>query len=148
MTSAEGLERLVSEALGKARPLSHHKKMSIVKRKLSNTFKDFFDSEKSSGILLIICTVASLLITNSILGANYLSLWQTYIGGLSVEHWVNDALMAIFFLLIGLELERELYVGELSDFRNALLPIVAAIGGICLPAFIHFMFNRGTPTQA
>jgi NhaA family Na+:H+ antiporter len=122
--------------------------MTIVKRKLSKTFKAFFDSEKSSGILLIICTVISLLITNSIIGINYLSLWQTYIGGLSLEHWVNDALMAIFFLLIGLELERELYVGELSDFRNALLPIVAAIGGLCLPALIHFMFNWGTPTQA
>jgi NhaA family Na+:H+ antiporter len=120
----------------------------MTQRKLSNTFKDFFDSEKSSGILLIICTAVSLLITNSILGTNYLSLWQTYVGGLSVEHWINDALMAVFFLLIGLELERELYVGELSDFRNALLPIVAAVGGICLPAFIHLMFNRGTPTQA
>lgn len=122
--------------------------MGIVKRKLSKTFKDFFDSEKSSGLLLIICTVVSLIITNSIIGSNYLSLWQTNVGGLTVEHWVNDALMAIFFLLIGLELERELYVGELSDFRNALLPIVAAIGGICLPALIHFVFNKGTPTQA
>lgn len=119
-----------------------------VQRRLSNTFKNFFDSEKSSGILLIICTVVSLLITNSIVGPNYLSLWQTYIGGLSVEHWINDALMAVFFLLIGLELERELYVGELSDVRNALLPIFAAIGGICLPALIHFTLNYGTPTQA
>lgn len=119
-----------------------------VQRRLSNTFKNFFDSEKSSGILLIICTVVSLLITNSIVGPNYLSLWQTYIGGLSVEHWINDALMAVFFLLIGLELERELYVGELSEVRNALLPIFAAIGGICLPALIHFTLNYGTPTQA
>ncbi|MBA3513815.1 MAG: Na+/H+ antiporter NhaA [Pyrinomonadaceae bacterium] len=122
--------------------------MSIVKRKLSNTFKNFFDSEKSSGIALIICTVASLVITNSIIGVKYLSLWQTHIGGLSIEHWVNDALMAIFFLFIGLELERELYVGELSDFKNALLPIVAAIGGICLPASIHLLFNIGTPTRS
>jgi NhaA family Na+:H+ antiporter len=122
--------------------------MGVIQRKLSNTFKNFFDSEKSSGILLIICTIVSLIITNSIIGANYLSLWQMYIGGLSLEHWVNDALMAIFFLFIGLELERELYVGELSDFKNALLPIVAAIGGICLPALIHFIFNNGTPTQA
>lgn len=67
---------------------------------------------------------------------------------MSVEHWVNDALMAVFFLLIGLELERELYNGELSDFRNALLPIFAAIGGIYLPALIHFSMNAGTPTQA
>jgi NhaA family Na+:H+ antiporter len=122
--------------------------MGIVRRKLSVTFKSFFDSEKSSGILLIICTVVSLLITNSVIGANYLSLWQTYVGGLSVEHWINDALMAVFFLLIGLELERELYVGELSDFRNALLPIFAAAGGIVLPALIHLALNYGTPAQA
>ena len=122
--------------------------MGTVKRKLSKTFKNFFDSEKSSGVLLIICTVVSLIITNSVFGANYLSFWHAYVGGLSLEHWVNDALMAVFFLFIGLELERELYVGELSDFRNALLPIVAAVGGICLPALIHFLLNTGTPTQA
>jgi NhaA family Na+:H+ antiporter len=122
--------------------------MGIVQRRLSSTFKNFFDSEKSSGILLIICTAISLLLANSIIGANYLSIWQTYLGGLSVEHWVNDALMAIFFLLIGLELERELYNGELSNFRNALLPIFAALGGICVPALIHFVLNSGTPTQA
>jgi NhaA family Na+:H+ antiporter len=122
--------------------------MGIVQRKLSNTFKDFFESEKTSGILLIVCTVVSLLLANSVIGANYLSIWQIYVSGLSVEHWVNDALMAVFFLLIGLELERELYNGELSDFKNALLPIVAAIGGICLPALIHFALNAGTPTQA
>ena len=122
--------------------------MGIVKRKLSKTFGLFFDSEKSSGILLIVCTVVSLAITNSILGTGYSRFWQGYVGGLSVEHWINDALMAVFFLLIGLELERELYVGELSDFKNALLPIFAAVGGICLPALIHFIFNRGTLTQA
>ena len=111
--------------------------MSVVQRKLSKSFKAFFDSEKSSGILLIICTVVSLVLANSILGANYLSIWQMYIGGLSIEHWVNDALMAIFFLLIGLELKREIYNGELSDFKNALLPIFAALGGIVFPALIH-----------
>jgi NhaA family Na+:H+ antiporter len=110
--------------------------MGIVQRKLTKTFKDFFDSEKSSGILLIVCTIVSLLITNSVLGANYLYLWQVKIGGLSVEHWVNDLLMAIFFLLIGLELVREMKVGELSDIKNALLPIFAAIGGIAVPARI------------
>jgi len=122
--------------------------MSVVQRKLSTTFKNIFASSKSGGILLIICTILSLIATNSILGANYLSLWQTYIGGLSLEHWINDGLMAIFFLFIGLELEREFYVGELSDFRNALLPIFAAIGGLCLPALIHFILNVGTETQA
>ena len=122
--------------------------MISVKRKLSKTFKAFFDSGKSSGILLIICTVISLLITNSAFGKNYLDFWHLYLGGLSIEHWVNDALMAIFFLLIGLELERELYVGELSNFKNALLPIFAAIGGLATPALIHFILNNGTPTQA
>jgi NhaA family Na+:H+ antiporter len=122
--------------------------MGVVQRKLTNSFKNFFDSEKSSGVLLIVCTVVSLLLANSVLGANYLSLLQTYVGGLSIEHWVNDALMAVFFLLIGLELERELYNGELSNFKNALLPIFAAFGGIIAPALIHFSLNAGTETQA
>jgi Na+:H+ antiporter, NhaA family len=122
--------------------------MGSAKRKLSNTFNHFFDSEKSSGLLLIACTGVSLLVTNSMVGVNYSSFWRLSIGGLSVEHWINDGLMAIFFLFIGLELERELYVGELSDFKNALLPIIAAIGGVCFPALIHFLLNRGTPTQA
>jgi NhaA family Na+:H+ antiporter len=122
--------------------------MVTVQRKLSNTFKNFFESEKSSGILLIICTVVSLLLSNSSIGANYLGIWRMSAGGLSVEHWVNDALMAIFFLLIGLELERELYNGELSSFKNALLPVFAAVGGIAIPALIHFSLNAGTQTQA
>jgi NhaA family Na+:H+ antiporter len=122
--------------------------MDTVQRHLPHTFQRFFDSEKSSGILLMICTALSLLIANSSIGASYVSLWQTNVGGLSLEHWINDALMSIFFLLIGLELERELYSGELSNFRNALLPIIAAIGGMAVPALIHFSLNRGTPTQA
>ncbi|MDI1242376.1 MAG: Na+/H+ antiporter NhaA, partial [bacterium] len=122
--------------------------MGIVQRKLSRSFKAFFDSEKSSGILLIVCTAVSLISANSILGENYLSIWRNYIGRLSVEHWINDGLMAIFFLLIGLELKRELYNGELSNFKNALLPIFAAAGGIILPALIHFVLNTGSSTQA
>jgi Na+:H+ antiporter, NhaA family len=115
---------------------------------LSKTFTHFFNSEKSSGIALIICTLFSLLLANSAFGTAYLSVWSTYIAGMSIEHWVNDALMAIFFLFIGLELERELYNGELSNFTNALLPIIAAIGGIACPALIHFLLNAGTTTQA
>jgi NhaA family Na+:H+ antiporter len=122
--------------------------MGIVQRKLSKSFKAFFDSEKSSGILLIAATVVSLALANSVLGESYLNVWHLYLGGLSVEHWVNDGLMAIFFLLIGLELERELYNGELSNFRNALLPIFAALGGVAAPALIHFYLNSGTETQA
>ena len=115
---------------------------------LSRTFQRFFDSEKSGGILLAACTAASLLIANSPLGQGYLGWWQIQLAGLSLEHWINDALMAVFFLLIGLELEREIYSGELSTLRGALLPLIAAIGGIVTPALIHFSLNAGTPTQA
>ena len=120
---------------------------NIINTRLSKTFNLFFESEKSSGILLIMCTVISLALANSIFGGDYLSFWRIYLGGLSIEHWVNDALMAIFFLLIGLELVRELKNGELSNLSNALLPIFAALGGIMVPALIHFSLNSGTPTQ-
>ncbi|MEP6959734.1 MAG: Na+/H+ antiporter NhaA [Nitrospirota bacterium] len=122
--------------------------MDIVRQSLSDTFNKFFDSEKSSGILLVICTVLSLLMANASFGTTYVSMWQWYAGGLSLEHWINDGLMAIFFLFIGLELERELYSGELAQFKNALLPIVAAIGGMVVPALIHYSVNAGTSTQA
>jgi NhaA family Na+:H+ antiporter len=122
--------------------------MGIVQRKLSKTFEKFFEDSKSGGIVLIVGTAVSLVMTNSVLGENYLKLWHFYVGGLTVEHWINDGLMAIFFLLIGLELERELKRGELANFKNALLPIIAAAGGVAVPALIHFGFNAGSPTQA
>lgn len=115
--------------------------------RLSQTFIAFFESEKSGAVVLILCTLLSLAVANSALGPGYLDFWHVKVVGLSIEHWVNDALMAIFFLFVGLELERELYNGELSDFRKALLPIVAAVGGIAVPALIHFSLNGGTPTQ-
>jgi NhaA family Na+:H+ antiporter len=115
---------------------------------LSRSYDAFFNSEKSGGLLLVGCTLASLLLANSPLGPAWAGVWQQEFAGLSLGHWVNDALMAVFFLLIGLELERELYSGELADVRNAALPIVAAAGGIVAPALIHFAFNAGTPAQA
>jgi NhaA family Na+:H+ antiporter len=115
---------------------------------LSDTFNRFFDSEKMAGVLLIACTIASLLLANSAGGEAWVRLWHVRVAGLSIEHWINDGLMAVFFLFVGLELERELYSGELSDLKNALLPIVAAIGGIAVPALIHFGLNRGTATTA
>jgi len=115
---------------------------------LTDTFNRFFDSEKTSGLILIGCTILSIVLANSALGPTWLAIWNADLGGLSLSHWINDGLMAIFFLLIGLELERELYVGELSNFRNALLPVVAAIGGMVAPALIHYVFNDGLPTQA
>ncbi len=122
--------------------------MNTVQKSVSRTFTKFFESEKSGGVILIFCTLISLSLANSVLGADYLGFWKLYVGGLSVEHWINDGLMAVFFLLIGLELEREMYNGELSSFENALLPIIAAIGGVAVPALIHFALNAGTATQA
>lgn len=124
--------------------------------KLTKLFADFFESEQSSGIVLILCTVVSLGIANSMLGPSYLELGHAKIGfdagvihlKYSLEHWINDGLMVIFFLLIGLEIEREIYVGELSDWANASLPIFAAVGGMLTPALIHFLFNRGAETQS
>ena len=116
--------------------------------KLTNAFKEFFKNEKSAGIALMLCSVISLIIANSALSSEYLGFWELYVGGLTISYWVNDGLMAIFFLLIGCELKRELYEGELSSLKNALLPIFAAGGGVILPALIHLSFNSGTSTQA
>jgi NhaA family Na+:H+ antiporter len=127
----------------------------MIKRKL-DLFKDFFKTEKAGGFVLMGCTIISLVIANTGAGSNYFYFWHSNINlsfsviqlDYSVEHWVNDGLMAIFFLLVGLEIERELYIGELSSFKNALLPILAAIGGMLFPALIHYLFNAGTPTQS
>ena len=107
-------------------------------------FKEFFESEKSSGLVLIACTVISLLLSNSVFGSSYLHFWHTQFAGQPIEYWINDGLMTIFFLLIGLELEREVYQGELSNIKNALLPIFGAIGGMLVPAALYMFFNYGT----
>lgn len=114
---------------------------------LTRLFKEFYESEKAGGIVLLFGTVISLIIANSVLSEGYSDLMHYKIGSLSAEHWINDGLMAIFFLLIGLELEREIYQGELSVLKNALLPVAAALGGIIVPAGIYTVFNFGTPTQ-
>lgn len=122
--------------------------MNVAAQKLSETFRRFIDSERSAGLLLIFCTVISITVANSFAGQDYLLFWHSEVAGLSIEHWINDGLMTVFFLLIGLELERELYNGELSNFKTALLPAIAALGGVTLPAAIHYAFNAGTATQA
>lgn len=116
--------------------------------KIVNLFKEFIESEKAGGFMLIACTVISLIITNSVLGIHYLNFWNTSFAGHSIGHWINDGLMAVFFLLIGLELEREIYIGELSNIKDALLPIFAALGGILIPAGIFMSLNYGTETQS
>ena len=108
---------------------------------LTKLFKEFFESEKAGGIILMLCTMLSLLLVNSSFSEAYLHIWHWPLFGENIEHWINDGLMAIFFLLIGLELEREVYNGELSNFKNALLPMMAALGGMILPVVIYFGFN-------
>jgi NhaA family Na+:H+ antiporter len=115
---------------------------------LSKTFQAFFRSERSAAIALIACTVLAMSVANSPAGPAVHAFWEMKLAGLRIVDWVNDALMAVFFLLVGLELERELINGELSDKRKALLPIIAALGGVLLPAGIHYALNGGTPTQA
>jgi len=115
---------------------------------LDRMFARFVQSGQAAGVVLLACTLLALAIANSGLADSYHGLWHLEIAGMSAAHWINDGLMAVFFLLIGLELEREIYVGELSAPRNALLPLFAAAGGMAAPAAIHLALNGGTATQA
>lgn len=116
--------------------------------KETNLFKVFFESEKAGGFVLIFATLISLLLANSIFQLEYLQLWNYEIGNHNLVHWINDGLMTIFFLLIGLELEREVYIGELSSLKKAALPLIGALGGMIIPALIYAGFNYGTTTQS
>ena len=117
-------------------------------------FRNFFASSSAGGILLLLCVGLSLAIANTGFADAFTNLLATEIGfatgpvylNYSVITWINDGLMAIFFLLVGLEIKREIVEGELSSFRKASLPVLAAIGGVIVPAFIFNAFNSGTPT--
>jgi NhaA family Na+:H+ antiporter len=98
-------------------------------------------------LVLLICTALSLSLTNSGLGMSYSHFWHSDILNKPVEFWINDGLMTVFFLLVGLEIEREFYIGELAVIKQAMLPVLAAVGGMAVPAIIHFAFNNGLPTQ-
>ena len=115
---------------------------------LTKLFNEFFRSEKAGGLILVFVTLLSLLLANSPWQNDYISFWHIEVGGDSIAHWINDGLMTIFFLLIGLELEREIYQGELSDIKNAALPIFGAIGGMLVPAGLYSLLNIGSETQA
>lgn len=113
-------------------------------------FKKFFNNSQASGIILIFCVLISLLIANSSAAETFQNFLDKVVGthlfGLEypVSIWINDGLMAVFFLLVGLEIKRELVEGELSSFKNASLPIFAAVGGMLVPAVIYSIFNSGT----
>jgi len=114
---------------------------------MTKLFNEFFESEKAGGIVLIFATLVSLVLANSGWQDSYNGFWQQDLGDHTLVQWINDGLMSIFFLLIGLELERELYKGELSSLKNASFSIFAALGGMLVPAGIFLLFNFGTPTQ-
>lgn len=119
-----------------------------VTRHTVDLFLDLLKSERMAGLLLVVCTAISLVLTNAVPGGHYAAFWHHPLPGGSLEYWINDGLMAIFFLMVGLELEREVYIGELSVRKQALLPAIAALGGMVVPAAIHLLFNHGTPTAA
>src|SRR5882757_1287514 len=116
-----------------------HEAVTPIQR-LVRPFQEFADLEASGGLLLIGCTVAALIWANSPFAGNYFHFWHTdltfgHIGGLlakPLHFWINDGLMALFFLLVGLEIKREILVGELASFQKAVLPIAAALGGMAL----------------
>lgn len=125
-----------------------------MRQRLTNLFLEFTRSEKNSGLVLILCTIVSLILANSSFSEQYIQFWHQHLSisffdtnlSYTLEHWINDGLMTIFFLLVGLEIERELYEGELHPIRNAILPIVAAIGGMIAPALLYAVINWNLPT--
>lgn len=116
----------------------------------------FMRTEASGGILMLVAAVAALMWANSAFGDSYVALWEAHLtvelpGGLHVDHslreWVNDALMVIFFFVVGLEIKRELVMGELSNPREAAIPAMAALGGMVVPAGIYLLIAGGTAPQ-
>ena len=113
--------------------------------RINSTLRQFLDNEASGGILLMAVAVLAILTANSPVAGSYFSALHAYIGPLSVQHWINDALMALFFLLVGLEIKREMLDGQLSSWSRRLLPGAAAAGGMAFPALIYIAFNLGDP---
>ncbi len=114
-------------------------------KRLSNAITEFLNSEASGGIVLMVSAALALLVANSSLAEQYFHTLRVEIGGLSVLHWINDALMALFFLLVGLEIKREFLGGELSTWPRRALPAFAALGGMIVPALVYVAFNTQTP---
>lgn len=119
-------------------------------------FKDFVQSSNFGGFLLFLCVITSLIVANTSLATPLQSLLNTKLGfenqsihlNYSISMWINDGLMAVFFLLVGLEIKREIVEGELSSPKKAMLPIIAAMGGAAVPALIYVFFNSGSETSS
>ena len=108
-----------------------------------SVFREFLDSEASGGIILMAAAALALIVANSPLAPTYFAALKAYVGPLSVSHWINDALMAVFFLLVGLEIKREVLDGQLSTWPRRILPGLAAAGGMAVPALIYAGLNWG-----
>ncbi|EKO3374872.1 Na+/H+ antiporter NhaA [Vibrio fluvialis] len=110
---------------------------------MTDMIRDFFKLESAGGILLVIAAAIAMTIANSPLKEIYQGALHSYVFGMSVSHWINDGLMAVFFLLIGLEVKRELLEGALKSRETAIFPAIAAVGGMLAPALIYVLFNSG-----
>jgi len=117
----------------------------MIKRLVIDPINEFLASESAGGILLMVSAALALVIANSPLAGGYGEILHAKFAGLSVLHWINDALMAVFFLLVGLEIKREFLAGELSTWPKRMLPAVAAVGGMAVPAAIYLFVNRNSP---
>ena len=114
-------------------------------RKGNLSFRTFLQSESAGGIILMVTAVLAILVANSPLHLVYSSVLHAYLGPLSVQHWINDALMSVFFLMVGLEIKREMTDGQLSTWPRRILPGVAALFGMAVPALIYITINRDHP---
>ena len=114
-------------------------------QRLSTSILEFLDSEAAGGIILMLSAALALIIANSPFAQPYFDILHQNAGGLSVLHWINDALMAVFFLLVGLEIKREFLGGELATWKQRALPAFAALGGMAVPALFYVAFNASTP---
>jgi NhaA family Na+:H+ antiporter len=120
--------------------------MALIHR-ARTTFKRFFEWEASGGVVLMGAAALGMLTANSMFTADYIQTLEMKVGGLSVLHWINDGLMAIFFLLVGLEIKREMIGGELNSWPRRALPMIAAVGGMVVPALFFFALNWEHPDQ-
>jgi Na+:H+ antiporter, NhaA family len=117
----------------------------MVIRRARSTFQRFAESEASGGLVLMASAALGMVVANSALAGTYTELLHTKVAGLSVLHWINDGLMALFFLLVGLEIKREILAGELDSWSRRALPCIAALGGMIAPALIFFAINWQSP---
>ena len=111
-----------------------------------STLRDFLRNESAGGLVLMAVALLAILVANSPLAPAYFGALKTYLGPLSILHWINDALMAVFFLLVGLEIKREVLDGQLSSWSRRTLPGIAAFGGMIVPGLIYVAFNRADPS--